>query len=198
MRMLASFLRFNICFAPPDEGSGGGEGADDGADDDAPVEVADKPREPTPYEIKLRRESAKYRTAAKAKEEELARVKSEGEANLNAAKAQAKTEADQRVIRAELKASAIKAGMVDLDGLKLLDLSKVTLNDKGEIEGADALMAEAKKSKPYLFGETTTTSSTQKPPEQKPGEKKLAKDYAPGSPEYLAAKAEVTGVRASR
>jgi hypothetical protein len=194
--MLASFLRFNICFAPPGEG-GAGDPPNDPPDDDL-VDVADKPREPTPYEIKLRRESAKYRTAAKAKEEELARVKSEGEANLAAVKAQAKTEADQRVIRAELKASALKAGMVDLDGLKLLDLSKVTLNDKGEIEGADSLMEEAKKSKPYLFGEATNTSSNQKTPDPKPGEKKTAKDYAPGSPEYLAAKAEITGVRASR
>lgn len=193
MRMLASFLRFNICYAPPDEGAGDGE-----SHEEEPVVVADKPREPTEYEKQLRRESAKYRTSSKAKDEEIARLKTEGEATLAAVKATAKTDADQRVIRAELKASALKAGMVDLDGLKLLDLSKVTLNDKGEIEGADALMAEAKKSKPYLFGETTTTSSTHKAPDQNTGEKKLATEMVPGSPEYLAAKAQVTGVRTSR
>ena len=74
--------------------------------------------------------------------------------------AAAQTAADQRIIRAELKAEALKAGMVDLDGLKLADLSKVKLNDAGEVEGADALMTELKKSKPYLFGTPGTTSNT--------------------------------------
>ncbi len=40
-----------------------------------------------------------------------------------------------RLIRAELKAEAMRAGMVDLDGLRLLDLDAVAINDKGEVEG---------------------------------------------------------------
>jgi hypothetical protein len=47
-----------------------------------------------------------------------------------------------------LKAAAQRAGMIDLDALKLADLTKVKLNDKGEI---DALIGDLKKSKPHLF-----------------------------------------------
>jgi hypothetical protein len=58
--------------------------------------------------------------------------------------------------------------MVDLDGLKLADMSTVKLDDNGEVEGADALMEALKKAKPYLFGATTTTTSTE--PKPKPGD----------------------------
>lgn len=126
----------------------------------APQEPATFSRE---YVSELRHESASNRKA-----------KQDAEAKLTAAEALAKTAtdeatakiataqaaADQRIIRAELKAEALKAGMVDLDGLKLADLSKVKLNEAGEVEGADALMTELKKAKPYLFGNPGTTSNT--------------------------------------
>jgi hypothetical protein len=67
---------------------------------------------------------------------------------------------DQRVIRAELKVIAIKAGMIDMDGLKLIDTSKLKLNDADEIEGADELMAAMKEAKPYLFNERLASSSS--------------------------------------
>lgn len=90
---------------------------------------------------------------------------------------------NDRIIRAELKAAALKAGMVDLDGLKLADLSKVTLDDKGEVQGADALMEELKKSKPYLFGAASSSTGKNPPPADPPANKK-AKDM---TPEELAA-----------
>ena len=184
-------MRFpQIVYAPDGEGQGG---SGEGENEEAPVNVADKPREPTEYEKQLRRESAKYRTLAKTKDEELARIKAENLASIEAIKTASRSESDVRVIRAELKASALKAGMVDLDGLKLLDLSKVTLNDKNEIEGADALMADAKKSKPWLFTESTNTSSTQTTPPPKSGDKKLATEMAPGSDEYKTARRAITG-----
>ena len=37
-------------------------------------------------------------------------------------------------VRAELKVEAVRAGMVDLDGLKLLDLRDVQLNAQGELD----------------------------------------------------------------
>jgi hypothetical protein len=40
-----------------------------------------------------------------------------------AALSRVQVETDARLIRAELKAEAIPAGMVDLDGLKLLDIA---------------------------------------------------------------------------
>lgn len=62
------------------------------------------------------------------------------------------------VIRAELKAEALKAGMVDLDGLKLADTSVVTLNAAGEVVGAVALMAGLRRAKPWLFGAASSSS----------------------------------------
>ena len=58
----------------------------------------------------------------------------------------------ERLIRAELKAHAIRAGMVDLDGLKLLDPGALSLDEAGEVPGAGALMAALKRAKPWLFG----------------------------------------------
>lgn len=126
------------------------------------------------YVQELRHESAAQRTARKAADEKVeaaeAAVKKaseEADAKITAAT----TAANERIIRAELKAEAIKAGMVDLDGLKLADLSTVKLNDKGEVEGADALMTELKKAKPYLFGATQNTSNPAGNP-PKPGDTK--------------------------
>lgn len=161
----------------------------DAVDEDALVDVADKPREATEYERRLRREAAKHRTDAKAAREEAERIKTVAETEKEAIRAQARAEADQRVIRAELKAAALKAGMVDLDGLKLLDLSGVKLTDAGEIEGADAIMAAAKAAKPYLFGAPgANTSSTQAPPPPKAPEMKHARDMTQA--EYAAARAQ--------
>lgn len=99
--------------------------------------------------------------------------------------AEAKTLADQRIIRAELKAEAIKAGMIDLDDLRLADLSKITLDEKGEVQGADGLMVKLKETKPYLFKAVSTTS-TKEPP--KPGDIKPKKAQDMTEEEYAIAR----------
>ena len=82
--------------------------------------------------------------------------------------------------------------MIDLDGLKLADLSKVKLLETGDIEGADALMEQMKKDKPYLFGKQTSTSPTDKDPKPGDTKPKLATDMS--SEEYAAArKKAITG-----
>jgi len=87
--------------------------------------------------------------------------------------------ADDRVIRAELRAVATKAGMIDLDGLKLADTTGLKLKDDGTVEGADALMTALKTAKPYLFGTGKGTSSTDLPPKPKDDTKKSALDLSP-------------------
>ncbi len=58
----------------------------------------------------------------------------------------------EETIAQRLKLAAQKAGMHDLDGLKLADLSRVRLEDDGvTVKGADELVASFKDSKPYLF-----------------------------------------------
>lgn len=144
------------------------------------------------YVQELRAESSGYRL--KAKEQEDARKAAEDAATAATAAAEARiteatTAADQRIIRAELKAVAIKAGIVDLDGLKLVDLAGVKLNEKGEVEGADALIDALKTAKPYLFG-TPSSSSISTPPGTVPPANKKASDMTPE--EYAAARREAT------
>jgi hypothetical protein len=162
MRMLAFAGIFGMYIDDPAGGGG------------TPPPPSPRPPEPETfskdYVRELREENKGWRL--KASEQETA-AKTHKEAAEKAAKeadervAAATKASNDRIIRAELKASALKAGMVDLDGLKLADLTKVTLDDKGEVQGADALMDELKKSKPYLFG---AASSSNGKPAPKPGD----------------------------
>ena len=68
------------------------------------------------------------------------------------------TRRSARVVRAELKAEAVRAGIVDLDGLKLLDLKNVQLTSEGELANAAELMAQLRRAKPWLFGGTSSSS----------------------------------------
>lgn len=94
----------------------------------------------------------------------------------------------ERLVRAELKAHAVRAGMVDLDGLKLLDASTVKLNDQDEVEGAAELMREMRRNKPWLFG-GASTSSAATPPASAPPRAKLATEMTEA--EWHAGRAEL-------
>jgi hypothetical protein len=102
--------------------------------------------------------------------------------------------ASERIIRAELRVAGLKAGLVDLDGLKLADLSQARLNADGEVEGAEAVISRLKESKPYLFGSARGTSSTEPPP--RPGEAKPFDASTAPRAEYEARKREL--IAASR
>jgi hypothetical protein len=103
---------------------------------------------------------------------------------LQLATAQAETES--RLVRAELKAEAIRAGMVDLDGLKLLDLSHLKLSKSGELENASTVMSRFRQAKPWLFGSSSSSSPSTAPPAQPP-RNKLATEMT--DVEYRAARA---------
>ena len=104
------------------------------------------------------------------------------EAALN--KVQADIEA--RLIRAELKAEAVKAGMLDLDGLKLLDASAIHLNEQGEVEDAAGHLTKLKRAKPWLFG-GKSSSAAANPPRREPPRTRLASELS--HEEWLAARA---------
>jgi hypothetical protein len=77
------------------------------------------------------------------------------------------------LLRAGLKAEALRAGMVDLDGLKLIDATGVELDDQGEVAGGAQVMAQLKRAKPWLFGLSgaggaSTSSAAAAPPAQAP------------------------------
>lgn len=159
------------------------------------------------YVQELRHENASYRTRAidaerKAQEAEAKATKAAEEAEARAKKAsddadakikESHTSAEQRIIRAELKAEAIKAGMVDLDGLKLADLSSIKIDEKGDVQGAAELLTALKESKPYLFKEpSSSTSHTGEPP---PKKKPEPFDARKATPEERAAKAREMGLK---
>jgi len=105
------------------------------------------------------------------------------------AEAQARADAlEHRLIHAELKAEAVRAGMVDLDGLKLLDISAARLTEAGDVEGAGALMAQLRRDKPWLFG-GASSSATAAPPPAAPPVAKNATEMTDA--EYRAARANL-------
>ena len=109
-------------------------------------------------------------------------------ADLERRLAELEASARLRVVRAELKAEAVRAGMVDLDGLKLLDASTVRLNAAGEVEGAADLLRDMRRAKPWLFAAASSSSVAQAPAAQAP-RAKLATDM--GVEEWQAARREL-------
>ncbi len=136
------------------QGSQGGQGGQGGQQHQEPAHFS------VEYVRELRHENAGYRLKAqeatqKAQAAEEATKKAQEAADK--AKADAETAANARIIKAEMKALAVKAGIVDIDGLALADLSNVKFDDTGELQGAQEALDALKKAKPYLF--TTTTSN---------------------------------------
>ncbi len=85
-----------------------------------------------------------------------------------AALVQGQHESSERLKRAELKIAAIRAGMIDLDGLKLLDFDQVTLAEDGTVPNATAIIADLRKSKAWLFGPSSSSSVAAAPRAQSP------------------------------
>jgi hypothetical protein len=85
--------------------------------------------------------------------------------------AETEQEAKRRLIRAELKVEAVRAGIVDLDGLKLLDLKNAELTSDGELTNGAALVSQLRRAKPWLFGGVSSSSQAIPPPAQTPRQK---------------------------
>lgn len=190
MLLPIALMRFNV-----DGGDGGGGAATPPAGGgNTPPGNPDDNREhfSREYVKELREENKGWRLKAQQLEKERDDHRTAAEKAAQDADGKVKeanTAAEQRVIRAELKAEALKAGMVDLDGLKLADLSKIKINDAGEVEGAAELMEELKKGKPYLFGTTQNSSTPGNPPNPKPPAAKKATEMTDA--EYAAARKQI-------
>jgi hypothetical protein len=102
--------------------------------------------------------------------------------------AEIEQDARTRIVRAELKVEALRAGMVDLDGLKLVDIKSIELTSDGELANAAELMTRFKRAKPWLFGGTSSSSPASPPPAQPPRQK-LATEMT--ADEYRAARAAI-------
>ncbi len=76
--------------------------------------------------------------------------------------------AHQRLIQSELKAYALRAGIIDLDGLKLMDTSALKLDDKGNLPDPTAALATLKRDKPWLFARANSSQPATAPAPEPP------------------------------
>lgn len=97
-------------------------------------------------------------------------------------------QARSNLVMAELKTEAVRAGMIDLDGLKLLDPSGLTVTDQGTVLGSAALMDRFRRDKPWLFTAASSATSAVPPPSQPPRAKQATEMTAE---EYRAARAAI-------
>ncbi len=118
---------------------------------------------------------------------ELALLRSQNE-KLELSLREARLDANQRLIQLDLKAEAVRAGMVDLDGLKLIDAGDVTIDDEGNVRGAAAVISRLRRDKPWLFP-AQNSSSAAGVPSHAPNRPKLATEMT--LDEWRAARAEL-------
>ncbi len=83
------------------------------------------------------------------------------------------------MVQSVLRTEAVRAGIVDLDGLKLLDMHSVSLNAGGEVVGGAEAITAMKRAKPWLFGlpqSAGSSSSGATPPPAQTHKPRLAAD----------------------
>jgi hypothetical protein len=89
--------------------------------------------------------------------DELAALRARNEA-LHADIREVRENSDRRAIHSELRAEAMRHGMVDLDGLKLINPDEATIDDDGIVHGVAAIMTKLRRDKPWLFGAPSSSS----------------------------------------
>ena len=94
-----------------------------------------------------------------------------------------------RLVIANLRTEAVRAGMVDLDGLKMIDVASVRLGDDDTVIGGRKMMDDLRRSKPWLFGVASSSSAAAVPATQ-PVRQKTALEMT--EEEYVAARSAVT------
>jgi hypothetical protein len=70
--------------------------------------------------------------------------------------------------RAELAVEAVRAGMIDLDGLKLVDTATLLLDENGAVPDAATVISKLKRTKPWLFGAASSSSPSAAPRAETP------------------------------
>ncbi len=80
-------------------------------------------------------------------------------------------ETQVRLIMSELKSEALRAGIIDLDGLRLAETSGVKVEQDGAVSGAATAIAELRRRKPWLFGAGSSSSAAAVPVAQQPTQK---------------------------
>ena len=119
--------------------------------------------------------------------EDLVALRARNEA-LEASLQQLREASNRRAIQMELKSEATRRGMIDLDGLKLLDLTEVSIDEDGNVHGTQTAMTKLRRDKPWLFG-AVSSSSVAGAPSAAPSRTKLATEMT--LEEWRTARAEL-------
>lgn len=141
-------------------------GTEDGAQDDAADQNTGGRSEVDQATEKhlgdLRKENASWRTKLRKAETELGKLKETSATAIEQARAEARqealseatAEANARVARAEVIAAAAKKLQDPSDAVAHLDLSKIEVDEKGEVDrkAINAAIDQLVKDKPYLAG----------------------------------------------
>lgn len=100
---------------------------------------------------------------------------------------------EAQLVAANMRTEAVRAGMIDLDGLKLADTSSISLATDGTAVGSREVIEGLKRSKPWLFGQPSSSSSLASvPPPQAP---RLRSAMEMTDEEYAAARAALVARR---
>jgi len=94
-----------------------------------------------------------------------------------------------RLVAADLRIEAVRAGIVDLDGLKLIDISDARLDENDKVVGGRKIIDDLRKNKPWLFPGVSSSSPASVPASQ-PVRQKTALQMS--DEEYAVAKAAIT------
>ncbi len=101
---------------------------------------------------------------------------------------EAEKQSAARLREAELKAEAVRAGILDLDGLKLLDPSMLSAQGAEAHDYVARIIGKLRRDKPWLFA-AASSSSTAAAPQAAPIKRKLATEMS--VEEWRAARAEL-------
>lgn len=132
-----------------DSGSEDGSQAEPQLDDTTAKQIADLRRENASWRTKLRDAEARLQQASTDAEEAIARAREEARQE---AYREALAESNERILRAEVIAAAARKLADPEDAVRLLDLTRFSVNDKGEVDRRSiaAAVDELVRSKPYL------------------------------------------------
>jgi hypothetical protein len=108
---------------------------------------------------------------------------------------QRQTKLLERLSMTELKAEAAKAGLVDMDLLPLIDRSKISVTDDGEVTGVAEAVAQFKQSKPsYFQAATTGQPAPASPPAPQPLPRATGATTPPPNPTQTPPSTDVRGM----
>ena len=64
-----------------------------------------------------------------------------------------------RLLASELRVEAVRAGMVDLDGVKLIDAGALKVDEGGSLVDGAGVIAALRAAKPWLFGRSSSSGA---------------------------------------